>query len=499
MDVRCAWEAIPESPQRQAYESLADDLFYGGAAGGGKSDLLLGLANTAHFRSIIFRREFAQLEGLEERAQELYGHNEAARFNGTKHRWRWFDSGKLVEFGSSQEVNDVMKYQGRPHDLVGFDEIPHFTKFQYEFLKGWARTTRPGQRVRTVAAGNPPTDADGDWVIEYWGAWLDKTHPKFPYPYGELLWYAKIDGVDVEQPNGEPFWHEDELIQPKSRTFIPASVEDNPYLMATGYKAQLQNLPEPLRSKMLFGDFGVSQVDDAWQVIPSEWIDQAMARWKPKPVAERGHLDAVGCDVARGGKDKTVYTPRYGNWFDEQKSVPGKATPDGQAVVRDYVNIVGPIKGTRFQVDVIGIGSSPADIGRMFDIDVRPLNGSNGSTATDKSGKLRFSNKRAERIWKLREALDPDNGDDLQIPPDRELAADLKSFRWELKANGIKIESKDEIKERIKRSPDKGESLVYAHANDDITIPIVIPIVGSRPRNLPGQNPAPMYSWSGVS
>ena len=89
---------------------------------------------------------------------------------------------------------------------------------------------------------------------------------------------------------------------------------------------------------------------------------------------------------------------------------------------------------------------------------------SGGSDARDKSEQLGFINLRAEWWWKLREALDPASGQDLAIPDDRELMVDLCTPRWKPSARGIQIESKDEIKKRIGRSPDKGDSLVYAHA-----------------------------------
>lgn len=484
LSMRGDWTPNP-GPQTWALESKADVLGYGGAAGGGKTDLLLGAAHTRHRKSIIFRRQFPQLDGIEERALELFsGHG---KFNGQKHRWR-LDDRRIIEFGASDDEKDVIKYQGRPHDLKCFDELPHFTKYQFQFLSAWNRTTIVGQRTRVIAAFNPPTDAEGDWVIEYWGPWLDKTHPH-PAKPGELRWYAAIDGHDVERPDGKPFWHGEELIQPRSRTFIPARVEDNPFLMATGYKATLQQLPEPLRSLMLKGSFDVRQEDHPWQVIPTEWIRTAQARWKPKMMKDRGPLSAIGIDVARGGRDQSIYTPRYGNWFAEQVTKPGKATPDGQSVIRDALPLLDPEKSAPINVDVVGIGSSPADIGRMFELKIVALNGSNGSAALDKSKKLRFFNKRAEWAWKLREALDPTSQEDLAIPPDREILADLAAMRWELLARGIKIEAKDDIKDRIHRSPDKGESLIYAHARETSGAVIAAPIVmGGGARDIPGQS-----------
>jgi hypothetical protein len=115
-------------------------------------------------------------------------------------------------------------------------------------------------------------------------------------------------------------------------------------------------------------------------------------------------------------------------------------------------------------VDVIGVGSSVFDSLRIFKIKAYALNSSKHSDAMDKPRNLGFFNKRAEWWWKFREALDPETGDELAIPPVRELLADLTAPRWENTTRGIKIELKDDIKERIGRSPDLGDSMVYAHA-----------------------------------
>jgi hypothetical protein len=98
---------------------------------------------------------------------------------------------------------------------------------------------------------------------------------------GELRWFAIVDGKEVEREDARPFLWKNEIIQPKSRTFLPAFVQDNPYLMATGYVTTLQGLPEPMRSQLLFGDFTVGREDDAWQVIPTAWVEAAMNRWTP--------------------------------------------------------------------------------------------------------------------------------------------------------------------------------------------------------------------------
>lgn len=119
---------------------------------------------------------------------------------------------------------------------------------------GWNRSADPNQRCRVIATGNPPTSAEGQWVIRRWAAWLDKSH-RNPAKPGELRWYTTIDGEDTEVakdylgPNGQ---------RPRSRTFIPALLEDNPDLAETGYASVIEAMPEPLRTMMREGRFYVA-------------------------------------------------------------------------------------------------------------------------------------------------------------------------------------------------------------------------------------------------
>ncbi len=448
------WKPLP-GPQTEAYYSLADETFFGGSAGGGKTASLLGIALTSHTKSIIFRREYPQLKDVIEQSYAIVG--DKGKYNGQAAMWR-LANGKTLEFGACQYEHDVRKYQGRPHDFLGFDELANFTEFQYRFLIGWNRTTKVGQRIRVVSAGNPPTNSDGEWVIRRWAPWLDNQHA-YPAKPGELRWFAVLDGEDTECVSGGVFTYKGEEIKPKSRTFIPARLTDNPYLMATDYAATLQAMPEPLRTQLLYGDFHVSTEDNPWQVIPTKWIELAQARWK-----ERSHpsvaLSALGVDVARGGKDKTVIAKRYGNWFSELKKYPGAQTPDGQSaaafVLKEHV------AGTGINLDIIGIGSAAYDALIGHQVPVNGINFAAASLLTDRSGKFKMANKRAEAYWKFREALDPVTGDDIALPDDAELKADLCAPRWKLTMRGIQVESKEEIVDRLHRSPDCGDAVVLA-------------------------------------
>ena len=206
---------MPQSePQWQALLSRADELFYGGAAGGGKTDLVLGLATECHQQSVIFRRVYPNLKAVMHRAREII--DDRAKENKSDKIWTWPD-GRTLEFGAIQYEDNKTDWQGRPHDLKAFDELPEFTKSQYQFAIGWNRSTDPSQRVRVVATGNPPINEAGSWVIEHWAAWLDKMHPN-PAKPGELRWYAVLDGEEREIPNGEPFGHTGSTISPNCDT-----------------------------------------------------------------------------------------------------------------------------------------------------------------------------------------------------------------------------------------------------------------------------------------
>lgn len=459
---RALWVPQP-GPQRSAYESKADIIFYGGAAGGGKTDLLLGLCLTEQEHSIIFRREAVQLIGIEERMSAITGTRDG--YNSTTGVWR-LPGGKVMELGSVKQPDDWMKYQGRPHDAKLFDEICHFTEMQFRTLIGWLRSDNPNVRQRVVCAGNPPTDADGEWVKRYWAAWLDPQHPRKAKP-GELRWYVTNEkGEDEEVPDGEMVMVGKDLVKPKSRTFIPSSVEDNLFLLSTGYKATLQSLPEPLRSQMLKGDFNAGAADPAWQLVPTEWVKAAQARWTDKPI--KGDMTALGLDPARGGLDKTSIARRHGNWFDKMISMPGAVTKDGPTTA----GLVAPLirNGAPVCIDSIGIGSSALDFLTALGLLVFPVVGSEASDLMDKAGQLKFRNKRAEMYWLMREALDPTSPNPIALPPDSELATDICAVRYKVVTMGrvaaIQIRSKDEIREVLGRSPDKGDAVAMTFVSN---------------------------------
>lgn len=449
---RHPWTPL-KGPQSIAYYSTADIIGYGGAAGGGKTDLACGKSLTQHQKVLVLRREATQLTGIIDRFTELIGSRDG--YNGQDRIWRL--PGKQIEFGSTPNVDDWNKYQGRPHDLLVFDEAANFLESQVRALLGWLRSVDPKQRCQALLTFNPPTSAEGRWITDFFAPWLDPKHPN-PAAPGELRYFAMIDGKEVEVPDGTPFRHGVDLVTPMSRTFIPSRISDNPYLMGTGYMATLQAMPEPLRSQMLYGDFQAGIEDDPWQVIPTAWVEAAQARWKrPDKLAP---MDSMGVDVARGGRDSTIIARRHGMWFDTPLAHPGSATPDGPTVAG--LSIAASRDDAVIHIDVIGVGSSPYDFLNEARQQVIGVNVSESAQGVDKSGRLRFKNLRSELWWRMREALDPANNTGICLPPDPRLLADLCAPTWELSGSTIYVASREQIIERIGRSPDYGSAYILA-------------------------------------
>lgn len=461
--VRC--EPVPSTPTRCISVDNPSRQYLAGRAmvPTHNSDLALGLALTQHRRTLIVRRNGTEHAPMLDRLAEIFGTRDViggnppvlrattrstAKIDG---QWRTVGPGieRQVSFIGLPNLGDETKYRGRPDDLKVFDEANEIPEAQVRFLLGWLRTTVIGQRCRALLCFNPPADAEGRWIVEFFAPWLDPKHP-CPAESGELRWFAMVGGRELEVPTREPFAHGGETITPQSRTFIPSRVVDNPYLTGTNYVTQLQALPEPLRSQLLYGDFNAGVKDDAFQVIPTAWVEAAMQRWT-KP-AQLPPMDSLGVDVARGGDDNTVIARRHGAWFDEPIVYAGTQTPDGPTVAG--LTVMATRDRAVTHIDVLGVGSSPYDFLRASGAQVVGVNVGESAGTTDRSGRLSFRNLRTELWWRMREALDPTHNRGLALPPDRRLLVDLCAPTWRAVGRYIEVESRDEIVKRIGRSPD---------------------------------------------
>lgn len=480
-------------PQMEAWECEADVLGYGGAGGGGKSFLICGLALVQHRRSLILRAQKVQTQKFVLDFTKMLGTKDGYSSQTST----WTHDGRIINFGGLDLAGDEEKWQGWDHDLKAFDEATQMREHQVRYVMGWNRTDVPGQRVRSILTFNPPTTVHGRWVIKFFAPWIDRKAPNRAAD-GELLWMASIgDQHDIVVPDHRPFVvHEasgeyvydfdpadyrgarqTKIITPKSRTFIQSRVTDNPRYVATGYIATLQQLPEPLRSQMLEGSFTAGIEDDASQLIPTAWVEDAMRRWRPRD--DKGIMDSMGVDVSRGnmggvtgggGKDRTVIARRHGTWFDDLIALRGINVNDGADVAAQVINR--RRDGAPVHIDIVGVGTSPHDFLVASHVQTIAINGAAKSLGTDKSGHLKFINLRSELYWKLREELDPMNPHPIALPDDAELLADLTAPRWWLTPSGIQVEPKHGkptadgkptgLIARLGRSPDRGDAVVYA-------------------------------------
>ena len=259
------WEA-QLGPQLSFHMSSADEVCYGGAAGGGKSESLL--VESVRYKdipgshSVLFRRTFPELmraDGLIQRSKQLF--TNIGDYRAGEFRW-YFETKKhndpaTLDFSHMERRDDMFKHQSAQYAYIGFDELTSFLEEQYLYLISRGRSTR-GVPVRYRSATNPGNDGHV-WVFKRWAPWLDPTHPNAAKP-GEIRWFARILDEDREV---ESDWIGPDGQEALSRTFIPAFIEDNPILMALDprYRARLDALPEPYKSQLKDGNWLVGKED----------------------------------------------------------------------------------------------------------------------------------------------------------------------------------------------------------------------------------------------
>lgn len=238
-----------------------------------------------------------------------------------------------------------------------------------------------------------------------------------------------------------------------------AATRDNPFNAST-FAATLGEIYTGAFAKQeLEGEF--VDEDESFQVIPTAWVRDAMERWQPSPPCP---LSSLGADIARGGADSTQLSPRHGHWFAPLIGYSGSETPDGPTAamkIYDAVRSRGNMKAI-VNIDGIGVGASAFDACVRQGLNAASINFGSGTAATDRTGILTFRNMRAFAYWSLRELLEPSNGYAVQLPPDDDLRAELIAHRWKSVGGSVQIEPKDQIKQRLGRSPDKADALALS-------------------------------------
>lgn len=214
----------------------------------------------------------------------------------------------------------------------------------------------------------------------------------------------------------------------------------------------------------VLGEFAASDEDS---VIPLGWIELANERWQQcQDNHDFGDFTTVGVDVGGGGmiSDKTILALAY----DRYKIKELRKFPRGDQQTAT-METAGRVKGILDRlggeaiIDVIGIGAGVYHRLSEQNLDVFAFNASEKTDRRDQTDEFGFINKRAAAWWLMREMLDPNSGLDIALPPDDELTGELTAPKWRVQSGArIQIESKDDIRKRLKRSTDNADAVIQA-------------------------------------
>jgi predicted phage terminase large subunit-like protein len=244
---------IPHIPTaKQAAFLLLDceEAFYGGSAGGGKSDALLMGAlqyvDIPGYSAILFRKTYADLTkpgALMDRAKEWLLPHKEVRWDEKDKKFTFFLEGtkiplSTIQFGYLENLNDKYNYQGGEYQFIGFDELTHIALASYIYMFSRLRRLK-GSTVplRVRGASNPPDDGGGEWVRDRF----------------------IIEGPQV------------------GRVFIPAGLDDNPYLDKVAYEKTLNNLDPVTRARLREGDWSIIRKGNMFKRGWFEVVDVAPA------------------------------------------------------------------------------------------------------------------------------------------------------------------------------------------------------------------------------
>ena len=244
----------PHARQELVLRCPCDEILYGGAAGAGKTFMLIffWLQHEATYRGdskgLILRKTNQELEDIIRECHKVFQTlPRPPKWNETKRTFT-FSSGAVLEMGYLDSREDMYRYHGRQFTVILHDELTMWPDGEaYDFLKTRLRSAK-GVRCQMIATTNPG-GVGHTWVMKLFN--IDK------FPHGMVP-----DQTVTELPDGRTkTW---------VRIFIPGRLSDNPSLEADGaYRAQMMNRPEHIRKMLL---------DGRWDVIEGAFFKE----WEPE-------------------------------------------------------------------------------------------------------------------------------------------------------------------------------------------------------------------------
>lgn len=392
---------------------------------------------------------------------------------------QWKIDNELVGYGRKPSDYDQSAFQGihARHVLVIADEACGIDKALFDAIDALATN----ENARVLAIGNPDNPAthfaeickpDSGWnVLRIDGL----RTPNFTEEAVEGLNCSQCRKIgrdrsllqDLFEYEGIPYNTEPVPENLREMLLSPLWVEERLHRWV-GRAVTPQLLVKQANESSLFKSKvrGLFPDSDSEGVIPLGWVEMAMQRYEnwqesgsPPPLGTR----RLGVDVAREGEDETCIATRIGDITVDITRYRKSDTME----TAGYVNgkIEADPDNTIAVVDVVGVGGGVVDRLREDDMPVVAFNAAKSAKGlTDRSGELGFVNLRAAAWWNLREMLDPSKNSRIALPPSEMLKADLTSPRWRVLSGGkVQIESKDDIRKRLGRSPDEGDAVVMAH------------------------------------
>jgi hypothetical protein len=252
---------VPSERQSKFHESNAFEVFFGGAAGPGKSTALCGDAISAAIRYpghrvFFFRKslvtlrqgtlpalmqQLAPYQNIPDQSKATLpdGRPLLIKYNGADSVFK-FSNGSFIQFAYLRTLADIYNYSSIEIHLLLFDELTQFTEEEYNFLKTRVRSGDAGRPLQIKSASNPG-DIGHNFVKE---RFIDSIDPNVNYV--------------PEVPYEEVFNDEDTgTTYTRSRVFIPAFVSDNPnQQIRQEYRRNLNAIKDPqLRMALLKGDW----------------------------------------------------------------------------------------------------------------------------------------------------------------------------------------------------------------------------------------------------
>lgn len=302
--------------QLMALASPADIVIGGGAAGSGKTFVLLLDAvrdkNNPDYGAVIFRRLTTQIKaqgGLKDESEKLYPYL-GGTYNQTELQWK-FSSGAKIKFSHLEHEKNVTSWQGSQIPMIGFDELTHFSKQTFFYLLSRNRSNS-SIKPRVRATCNPDPDS---WVYDLIKWWIGEDGFPIPERQGVVRYFVKdgdsmIWGDSVEECVEKAAYFINPLVEAsgieakhfvKSITFIGGSVYQNKELLKNNpeYLANLASQDEDARNQLLDGNWKVSLNPlDVYKYNSFKDIFN-------NDFAEGGNK-YITVDVATSGKDKLV-------------------------------------------------------------------------------------------------------------------------------------------------------------------------------------------------